>query len=87
MLKDIRKDAIKLIVAFRKFCEKRLETLVIGYVSNKNMLQFETCKKISDKCNVVETCRLYNYGHRDRHTTRQIINLLKPTGQVMHQQV
>ena len=29
---------------FSQFCEKPIKTITIDYFSNKNMLQFETCK-------------------------------------------
>jgi len=77
MLKDIRKRQDEANSRFSQFCEKRLKTLVIGYVSNKTMLQFETCKKYLTNATWLKHVD-FTIMHRDRHTTRQIINLLNP---------
>jgi len=50
----------------------RLKTIAIGYVSNKNMFQFETCKKYLKNATWLKNVD-FTIMHTDRHTTRQII--------------
>jgi len=51
---------------------KRLKTIAIGYVRNKNMIQFETFNKYLTSVAWLKHVDL-TIMHTDRHTTRQII--------------
>ena len=70
MLKDIRRDTTKLIVAFRNYA-KASKKFAIGYVSNKNMFQFETCKKY-----LTDATWLKHVDFTIMHTDIQLAKLL-----------
>jgi len=50
----------------------RRDTIAIGYVRNKNMIQFETCNKYLTSATWLKHVD-FTIIHTDRHTTRQII--------------